>query len=56
MREINLPITQTFSITIDREKIDMSKAVDIGNGRRSVCSPPFWTELSKVNYESERIG
>lgn len=33
MREISLPITQTFSITIDTHNIDMSKAVDMGEGR-----------------------
>ena len=33
MKEINLPITQTFSITIDTHNIDMSKAVDMGDGR-----------------------
>ncbi len=36
MREINLPITQTYSITIDREKLDLSKAVDAGDGRRTI--------------------
>lgn len=33
MRDINLPITQTFSLTIDTHNIDLSKAVDDGQGR-----------------------
>jgi hypothetical protein len=33
MREIVLPFTQTFSLTIDLQKVDMSKAVDAGEGR-----------------------
>lgn len=36
MREINLPITQTFSITVDMLNLDMSQAVDMGNGRVKV--------------------
>ena len=36
MKEINLPITQTFSITIDTRNFDMSKAVDMGNGHVSI--------------------
>jgi hypothetical protein len=36
MREINLPITQTFSITLDKAMFDLSKAVDMGDGRHSV--------------------
>ncbi len=32
MKDIELPITQSFSATIDTHNIDMSKAVDIGNG------------------------
>lgn len=33
MKEISLPITQTFSLTIDRHNLDMSNAVDAGDGR-----------------------
>jgi len=33
MKEIDLPITQTYSLTIDTHNIDMSKAVDAGSGR-----------------------
>jgi hypothetical protein len=36
MRDINLPITQTYSITIDMQNLDLSKAIDIGGGRRKV--------------------
>ena len=36
MREINLPMTQTFSITLDAAMLDPSKAVDMGNGRRAI--------------------
>ena len=36
MREINLPITQTYSITLDEAMFDVSKAVDMGNGRRAI--------------------
>lgn len=33
MKEIDLPISQTVSITVDPRNIDMSNAVDIGGGR-----------------------
>ena len=33
MREINLPMTQTYSITFTPQMFDSSKAVDMGNGR-----------------------
>lgn len=36
MREINLPITQTYSITFEPTMFDPSKAVDVGNGRRVI--------------------
>ncbi len=36
MREINLPITQTVSITFNPGIFDLSKAVDMGDGRRQV--------------------
>lgn len=36
MREINLPITQTYSITINPQDLDLSKAVDMGGGRRRI--------------------
>jgi hypothetical protein len=36
MREINLPVTQTYSITFDAAMLDPSKAVDMGNGRRVI--------------------
>ena len=36
MRAINLPITQTFSISWNEAMLDLSKAVDIGNGRSQV--------------------
>ncbi|MFA5825391.1 MAG: hypothetical protein WC825_05380 [Gallionellaceae bacterium] len=36
MKEISLPITQTFSMTIDTHNIDMSKTVDLGDGRIGV--------------------
>lgn len=36
MKEISLPITQTFSITIDTHNIDMSKVVDLGDGKFGV--------------------
>lgn len=32
MKEIALPITQTFSMTIDTHNIDRNKVVDLGNG------------------------
>lgn len=33
MKEINLPITQTYSLTVDLQKLDISKAVNAGDGR-----------------------
>ncbi|HET7625636.1 MAG TPA: hypothetical protein VFM25_10265 [Verrucomicrobiae bacterium] len=36
MREINLPMTQTFSITINPRTFDLSKAVDMGGGRHAI--------------------
>jgi hypothetical protein len=36
MRDINLPMTQTYSITIDPQRLDLTKAVDMGNGRRRI--------------------
>lgn len=33
MKEITLPITQTYSLTVDLQKLDISKAVDAGDGR-----------------------
>jgi hypothetical protein len=36
MKEIVLPITQTYSITFDAAMFDPSKAVDMGNGRRAI--------------------
>lgn len=36
MRDIDLPITQTFSITIDTHNFDMSKAVKMEDGRFAV--------------------
>lgn len=57
MREINLPITQTFSLTIAPQTFDLSKAVDIGNGRRRV---PLGTivdgEITAVVETARRNG
>lgn len=36
MKKINLPIAQTFSITIDMNNVDLSKAVDMGGGHLKV--------------------
>lgn len=36
MKEIELPLTQTFSLTVDTHKLDVSKAVDIGGGRLGI--------------------
>ena len=36
MREINLPITQTVSMTFNPGAFDLSKSVDVGGGRRQV--------------------
>ena len=33
MKDINLPITQTFSLTIDTHNIDMSNATELDNGQ-----------------------
>ena len=33
MKEIDLPINQTFSLTIEPQNMDMSQAVDVGDGR-----------------------
>lgn len=36
MKEIALPLTQTFSLTLDTHKVDTSQAVDLGDGRFGV--------------------
>jgi hypothetical protein len=33
MKEISLPISQTYSLTVDLQNLDISKAIDAGDGR-----------------------
>ena len=57
MREINLPMTQTFSITFTPQMFDESKAVDMGNGQRrillgNICDP----QIGEVVETARRNG
>ena len=57
MREINLPITQTVSITINPQEFDLSKAVDVGGGR--LQSPPvtiFDSQIGEAMETARRNG
>jgi hypothetical protein len=57
MREINLPITQTVSITFNPSTFDLSKAVDIGDGRRQVpLGTVFDSQINAVMETARRNG
>lgn len=54
MREINLPIAQTASITINPQEFDLSKAVDAGNGRRRIFLGTIYDDKTSAVMETAR--
>jgi hypothetical protein len=57
MRDINLPISQTVSFTFDPQGIDLSKAVDDGQGRRRVpLGTIFDDRISSLLETARRNG
>lgn len=54
MREINLPITQTVSITINPREFDLSKSVDVGGGRRQISLGTIYDEKTGAVMETAR--
>lgn len=57
MKDIELPITQTFSITIDTHNIDTSKAVQMEDGRMMVpLGNVVDTEISAITEQARQNG
>lgn len=57
MKEIELPITQSFSITVDTHNVDMSNAVDMGDGRLMVPLGNIVDEsISAITETARRNG
>lgn len=56
MRDIELPITQTYSLTIDMQSIDMSKAIDRGDGQYIVPLGELVGEKASAISEKARIN
>jgi hypothetical protein len=54
MREINLPMTQTVSITFDQDMFDMSKSVDLGGGRRQTPPRIIYDDKTAAVMETAR--
>ena len=54
MREINLPITQTVSITFNPGAFDLSKSVDVGGGRRQISLGTIYDEKTGAVMETAR--
>jgi hypothetical protein len=54
MREINLPITQTVSITFNPGAFDLSKSVDVGSGRRQISLGTIYDEKTGAVMETAR--
>jgi hypothetical protein len=54
MREINLPITQTVSITFDPNAFDLNKSVDVGGGRRQISLGTIYDEKTAAVMEITR--
>jgi hypothetical protein len=54
MKEINLPISQTFSLSFDRRDLDMSNAVDVGDGRIVVELGPIVNETISATVATAR--
>lgn len=54
MREINLPITQTVSITFNPGAFDLSKSVDVGGGRRQISLGTIYDEKTGAAMETAR--
>lgn len=56
MKDIELPITQTFSLTIDTHNIDMSNAVEMKNGQFKVPLGDMVNESISETTEKARIN
>jgi len=57
MREIDLPITQTFSVTIDVQSLNSAPLVDIGDGRMAVkLDSPITEENQTITNTARRNG
>ena len=54
MKDIELPITQTFSLTIDTHNIDMSNAVEMENGQIMVPLGEMVNESISATTEKAR--
>ena len=54
MRDINLPITQTVSITFNPGTFDLSKAIDVGGGRRQIPLGTIYDEKTGAVMETAR--
>ena len=54
MKEINLPINQTFSLTIDTHKLDMSNAVNMGDGSLKIPLGTIVDENISLKVETAR--
>jgi hypothetical protein len=53
MKEITLPLIQTFSLTIDTHALDFTKTVDFGGGRRGI---PLGNVVDTQAFEQMRIA
>ena len=56
MKDIDLPITQTFSITIDTHNMDVSNAVEMENGRLMVPLGDVVNESISATTEKARAN
>ena len=56
MKDIELPINQTFSLTIDTHNIDMSNAVEVENGRFMIPLGDIVNENISSTIEKARVN
>lgn len=56
MKDIELPITQTFSLTIDTHNFDMSSAIQLENGQLLVSLGDVVNETISATTEKARIN
>ncbi|MDH5387158.1 MAG: hypothetical protein OEY06_01770 [Gammaproteobacteria bacterium] len=56
MKDIELPITQTFSLTIDTHNVDMSNAVEMENGQFRIPLGDMVNESISAATEKARIN